>query len=196
MGAPAKMNFKIYQGSTFEEILRLESAKKVYKLITGITQAAPVVITSVGHAIPNNWRVKITNVVGMKEINNSDDYVVSTLKTVDTIEINSINSLGYTAYTSGGVLEYNEPVDLTGYTARMQIREKLDSTTFIKELTTENGGIIIDNTAKTITLYISAADTALLTILSSVYSLELIDALGKVSQIISGNISLIKEVTR
>ena len=35
-------------------------------------------------------------------------------------------------------------IDLSGYTARMQVREDFDSTEFIVELTTENGGIVIE----------------------------------------------------
>ena len=52
MATPAKINFKVYQGSTFLEVLRWESALKAYRNITNITKSAPVVITSAAHAIP------------------------------------------------------------------------------------------------------------------------------------------------
>lgn len=196
MAAPAKINFKCYQGSTFSEVLRWESSKKIYKAITGITQAAPCVVTSVGHGVPNGWRVKVTNAGGMKEINSSDTYKIATKLDVDTLEFNDINSIGYTAYTSGGVVEYNEPVSLTGFTARMHLREKVDSTTTLKELTTENGGIVINTTDYTITIFISATDTALLTFSSAVYSLEMVSSLGVVTPLANGTITLVKEVTR
>ena len=35
-------------------------------------------------------------------------------------------------------------LDLTGYTARMQIREKIKNSTVVADLTTENGGIIFN----------------------------------------------------
>ena len=197
MTAPVKLNLKVYQGSTFTEILRWESSTKVYKPITGITKTAPVVITATAHGVPVGWRARVTNVAGMKEINcGTDVYYTVTDTTSNTITINSINAVGYSDYTSGGILEYNLPVDLTGYTARMQIRGKLADTVIIKELTTTNGGIVINNSLKTITITISAADTALLDFVSAVYSLELVSSGGEVSQLINGTLSLVKEVTR
>lgn len=191
---PSKLNFKIYQGSTFREVLRWETSTKVYKTITAITKAAPTVITAVSHGVLVGWRIKVSNVVGMKEIN-TDTYLTVTDTTANEITINSLNSLGYTAYTSGGVVEYNQPRDLTAVTARMQIRAKLTDTAVIDELTTANGGIIIDNALKTITIYISATDTAAYTFSSAVYSLELIDGTD-VIPFIYGTITLDKEVTR
>lgn len=197
MTQPVKLNFKIYQGSTFQEVLRWESSTKVYVPITNITKAAPVVITANAHGIPVGWRARVTNVAGMKEINCSEDeYYQITDTTTNSVTINAVNSLAYTTYTSGGVLEYNQPVDLAGYTARMHIREKLESTSIILQLTTENNRILIDNTAKTITLKISAADTAALTVPQAVYNLELVSASGTVTSLIAGNVQLLKEVTR
>lgn len=197
MTQPVKLNFKIYQGSTFQEVLRWESSTKVYVPITAITKSAPVVITAANHSIPIGWRARVTNVAGMKEINCSEDeYYQVTGTTTDTATINAVNSLAYTTYTSGGVLEYNQPVDLAGYTARMHIREKLESTSIILQLTTENNRIILDNVAKTITLKVSATDTAALTVPQAVYNLELVSASGIVTSLIAGNIQLLKEVTR
>ena len=196
MAAPSKVNFKIYQGSTFSEVLRWESSTKVYKPITGITQAAPIVITSVTHGIPTGWRFKVTNVTGMKEINSTETYHVATEVAADSITVNAVNSLGYAAYTSGGVVEYNAPIDLTGYTARMQLREKIDSETVIHELTTENSGISLNTSLYTINLTIPAATTAGFTFSQAVYSLELVSAGGVVTPFCNGTIALVKEVTR
>lgn len=195
MAAPAKVNLTIYQGSTFSEVLRWESSTKVYKPITGITAAAPAVLTVSAHSVPNGWRVKVTNVVGMKEINSSDIYRKATLLTTNSIELNEVNAVGYTAYTSGGILEYNLPIDLAGFTARMQIRAKLESDTVLIDFTTENGKIVINNTDKTITLVLTAAETAAITWLTGVYSLELINGTN-VTTLINGSVSVKKEVTR
>lgn len=192
---PSKINFKLYQGSTFSEVLRWESSKKKYKTITGISNAAPCVVTSTAHGIPEGWRVKITNVAGMTDINSTENYNIATFLTSSTIELNAINSVGYKTYTSGGILEYNEPVDLTGYTARMQLRAKLDDTVVLHSMTTENGGISIDAVNSTITLNITATNTALFTFTSAVYSLELING-TVVIPFANGTITLIKEVTR
>jgi hypothetical protein len=192
---PIKLNLKIYEGSTFTQVLRWESATKVYVPITSITKSAPVVITAVNHGIPVGWRTKVTNVVGMKEINNSETYHTVTNTTTDTVTLNQLNSLAYTAYTSGGVLEYNQPVNLANYTARMQIRPKVSSDILIHTLTTENSGIVLDNTAKTITLSIPDEVTENFSFVSAVYNLELI-RFGEVFNFATGNISLQREVTR
>jgi hypothetical protein len=85
---------------------------------------------------------------------------------------------------------------MTGYTARMQLRSKLDSSTIIEELNTENGKIVIDNVNKTIKLIISADNTSAYTFSSAVYSLELISSGGQVTPFANGIITLVKEVTR
>lgn len=192
----AKMNLKIYQGSTFQQTLRWESSERVYMPITAITKTAPVTITVPAHNIPQSWRVKFTDIVGTKELNSSTVYHQCTVLDQDTISINAINALGYTAYVSGGVVEYNKPVDLTGMTARMQIRARVDSTTVLHELTTENGGIVLDNTAKTIKLVIPATMTASLAFIQAVYNLEVIDAQNIVTNFASGSVGVVKEVTR
>jgi len=191
---PAKVNFKIYQGSTFREVFRWESALKTYLPITNITKAAPAVITCTGTLPPVGWRAKVTGVVGMKEINN-DEYRIVTETGSGTVVFNSVNASGYTSYTSGGILEYNQPVDLAGYTARLQIRPQTASATTILTLTTENGGITIDNTLKTITVLVTATQTTALNFTSAVYSLELVKNL-EVSTFSVGNVGLVAEVTR
>lgn len=194
MSAPIKLNLKIYQGSTFRQVLRWESSTKVYAPITNITKSAPVVITAPAHGIPLGWRARVTNVGGMKEIN-STEYSTVTAITADTVTFNQINSLAYSTYTTGGVLEYNTPVDLANYTARMQVREKLTSDTIIHSLTTENGGIVFDNVLKTITLFIPDSITAQFDFGSAVYGLEFIHN-GEVIPFATGNITLQREVTR
>lgn len=194
MTTPAKVNFKLYQGSTFSEVLRWESGTKVYVPITQITKTAPMVVTAASHGAPTGWRTKITGATGMKEVNTTD-YITCTDTTENTLTFNSINALNYNTYISGGVLEYNQPVDLAGFTARMQLRVKLDDITPITELTSSNGGIVIDNTLKTISIYISAIDTAAFSFNTALYSLELVNGLI-VTPFAAGSISLIKEVTR
>lgn len=196
MSAPARINFTAYQGSTLREVLRWEGSKKAYTLITAISNTAPVVITAPGHGVPLEWRIKLTNIGGMVELNSTEAYHQVTGITEDTITINSINSVSYRAYTTGGVVEFNTPISLTGYTARMQIRERLTSPTIIYELTTENGGITFNSTNNTIELNIPAEITTEFNFISSVYSLEVESSTGTVTTIASGNLNLVKEVTR
>ena len=194
MAGPTKLNLKIYQGSTFRETVRWESATKVYSPITMISKSAPMIVTATNHTVPSGWRTKINGAQGMKEVNTTE-YIIASEVTATTVTFNSINSLGYNTYTGGGVLEYNQPVDLAGYTARMQIREKLTSTTTLENLTTVNGKVLINNTNKTISLILSAATTEAYTWKSGVYSLEL-EKDGIVVPLIYGNVTLEREVTR
>jgi len=196
---PAKINYKIYQGSTFTETLRWESETKAYMPISAITQAAPCVITTTSaHTVPINWRIRIAGALGMKDINTvaDDAYYLVTSKTSNTLTLNQVNSAAYAAYTGGGILSWNMPVPLTGYTAQMQIRETLESTTVIAELTTANGRIVIDPVNSVISINLTAALTATFNFDSAVYSMELTDAQSNVFQFLNGSLSLIKEVTR
>lgn len=194
MATPVKKNFKVYQGSTFNEILRWESSTKVYKNITTITKAAPMVVTAVAHGLVAGWRCTVSNAGGMKEVN-SLGYIQATAVTTDTITFNAINAAGFTAYTSGGILEYNQPESLASYTARMQIRAKVSSTDVLLELTTLNGRIVIDDATKIITINIPATTTETFTFKSAVYSLELISG-ATVLPLIYGSLTLDTEITR
>ena len=189
-----KLNFKIQKGSTFNEVLRWESDTKVYTPIVNIAKAAPMVVTANAHNIPVGWRVKISNATGMKEVN-SPEYLTVTATTLNTLVFNSVNAISYTPYVSNGILEYNKPASLEGYTACMQIREKVTSDDVIIELTNENGGIIIDSNNMTITINISAAETSGFTFKTAVYSLDLIKG-NVVVPFIHGSITLDTKVTR
>ena len=196
---PAKISYKIYQGSTFTETLRWESETKAYMPISAITQAAPCVITtSSAHTVPINWRVRVTGVNGMKDINTvaEDTYYLVTGKTTNTVTLNQVNSAAYATYTSGGILSWNMPVPITGYTAQMQIRETLESETVIAELSTANNRIIIDPVNYTISMKLSSAITAGFNFDSAVYSMDLTDAQGVVFQFLNGSITLVKEIVR
>ena len=196
MTTPARINFTIYQGATFNEELRWESSYKTYVPITDITKSAPIVVTAPAHGVPLNWRVKFTNILGMTDLNSTEDYHQVSSLTTNTITINDINSLGFKSYTSGGILEYNTPIDMTGYTGRMQIRETIDSTDIIQELSTSNNQIVINNTNKTITLNIPAATTSGFNFTTAVYGLNLTSAGGQVIPFCTGILSLTREAIR
>lgn len=76
------------------------------KVITGITQASPGVITSNGHGFSNGDHVVVASVSGMTELNNRE-YVVAnitanTFTLTDNITSVAVNTTSYTAYSSGG----------------------------------------------------------------------------------------------
>lgn len=87
-------------------------------------------------------------------------------------------------------------VNITGYTARLHVRQSIEDVATLLTLTTENGGIVVDGPAGKITLTMTAAATAALTFTSGVYDLELIAAGGVVSRLLMGKVKVDREVTR
>jgi hypothetical protein len=101
--------------------------------------------------------------------------------------------------TYSQVITYKEAgvaVNLTGYTARMQVRSTLESATTVVELTTANGRIALGGTAGTITLTIASTDTAALTSGRGVYDLELVSGSGIVTRLLQGVATISRNVTR
>lgn len=202
----ATQDIEILQGKTFSRVVRWETLPLVYKPITAITQAGPVAITAVGHGMPDGWRAAVVSAGGMRQINASHwplidtDFHQATVSSSSVVTFNDTNSGSYTAYTSSGSLVYYTPVDLASFTARMMIRDTVDATTTLVSLVSgvaaPLSGITLDNTLKTITLFISATDTAALTFLTGVYDLELVSPTGVVTQLLSGNVTVTDEVTR
>lgn len=88
------------------------------------------------------------------------------------------------------------PVDLTTYTARMQVREKYTSPSAIVNLTTENGGITLGGDEGTIDIEISALTTSGIIAKEYVYDLELVTSSSVVTRLIEGKFIVTPEVTR
>jgi hypothetical protein len=87
-------------------------------------------------------------------------------------------------------------INLTGYSARMQVRETYSSTSTIVSLT-NGSGITLGGAAGTIAIAISATTTAALTApFSGVYDLELVSAGGVVTRLLQGAATVSPEVTR
>lgn len=87
-------------------------------------------------------------------------------------------------------------VNLDGYSARMQVRATAEAASPLIELTTQNGRITLGGSAGTITLTISATDTAALTAGRAVYDLELVAANGTVKNLIGGVVTIPRNITR
>ena len=85
-------------------------------------------------------------------------------------------------------------INLTGYTARLQFRDRT-KTILIAELTTANGGITLGGAAGTITLAMTAAATTAITHSAGVYDLEMIAGSGAVTRLIEGGVQFTSEVT-
>jgi len=89
-----------------------------------------------------------------------------------------------------------DPVDVTGYIARMQVRPTIASATVTISLTTENDRITLGGVNGEISLLIEDEDTADLVPGSYKYDLELESAGGTVTRLLKGNFKVDPEVTR
>jgi hypothetical protein len=88
----------------------------------------------------------------------------------------------------------NTPVDLSTYTARMQVRRNFDAPDTIVDLT-EGDGIELGASGQ-IDIYIDANETTGLPRGSFVYDLELESNSGEVTRLLQGGFVVSPEVTR
>lgn len=107
----------------------------------------------------------------------------------------------YLRYMPGG-----EPADFTGFSARMQIRPELESTTVTAELTTANGGIAFLTAAQMLAekgidesgwmrFSLTASQTTSISARSYVYDAEVFSG-AYVKRVVEGPIEFRREVTR
>ena len=196
------MDISIKQGSTFSLTLKYGQPQFAVKAITGVTKSGQAVVTATGHGLTVDWPVWVVGVAGMDQLNHTSDELRDACAAYYAyyVDANSlrldVDTTRFNAYTSGGEVLYHPPVNLTGFTARMQIRETVESTTVLHSLTTENGGITLGGAAGTIALTISATDTAAFTFDTAVYDLEVVSGGGVVTEIASGAVLMNNEVTR
>ena len=109
--------------------------------------------------------------------------------------------------TFRAVMRFNDNngniIDLTGYTARIEIRDTLPTETSVTNddnvifvLTTQNGGISIDPLLGKVSLFISKENTASFAVASYFWELELISSNGETPYIMAPSaFSVLGEVT-
>jgi len=200
--AAQSLDLVIEQGKTLSRVIRWESSVRAWKAITAIGNVAPMLVTAVGHGMPDGWRAAITDVVGMIDANAGhnppwdSELKPATYVGVDQVSFDDVSAAGFDAYVSGGYLFYYVPVSLATMTARMNIKDQIGGTELVSLTTQAGSGFVVDDTNKTITLTITAADTEAFTWTEGVYDLEMVDSSDdSVVAIFSGSITVTDEVT-
>jgi hypothetical protein len=89
-----------------------------------------------------------------------------------------------------------DPINLTGYTARMQVRRRSGDQGVVLELTTENDRITLGDAAGTIDLDVDADVMAAVEANLHRYDLELESPGGQVTRLLQGSFNVDPEVTR
>jgi hypothetical protein len=86
--------------------------------------------------------------------------------------------------------------DLTGYTARMQIRPSKESAQVLADYSTANGAITINPATGRVTVVAASAVTDAYTWVAGVYDMEIVTSGGEATRILEGRVSLSRQVTR
>ena len=86
-------------------------------------------------------------------------------------------------------------VNLIGFTGAMSLKQNPTATDTVISLTTSNGRMSIDGSAGTVTLSISATDTANLTPDDGVFDLEITSGAAVVTRLIEGTYSIRRNIT-
>jgi hypothetical protein len=86
-------------------------------------------------------------------------------------------------------------INLTGYTAAMQIRTSYEAASTVLSLTSSSG-IVITAATGLLTINITSNQTAALNPSTYVYDLEITSSAGVVTRLIQGSVMVSAEVTR
>ena len=89
----------------------------------------------------------------------------------------------------------NSYVNVTGYTARMDVKIAPTSLSTIVELSSSNGRITVGNTDGVFTLSLSSAETAVLPVGNYIYDLEVTSPGGDVYTLLSGGFTVNPQVS-
>lgn len=199
----------IIKGKTYRQYFQWQQKPIVRKPITGISlvTGAPVLAVA-AHGMPNNWKCLVMGVEGMVQINapknpRKSDYREGLAVDSGHVELNEVNPYDergrlWPAWTAGGFLQYMTPASLTGFAARMSLKDKIGGTELFRFDTAgvpANGVITLDDVAKTILLSATDAQTAALEARRYVYDLEMVSDTGIVTAISTGIVTVSTEVT-
>jgi len=143
------------------------------------------------------WSAYNTGTVNIVEYPSSSTIQLQTTPTTNTIDAypsqtNTLNMYIVNGSTFSKIITWNsagEPVNLTGYTAEMLIKNSLSSDSAIFTLSTSNERIALGGEAGTIALNISSEDTSTITVGTYVYTLTLTSG-STVKRLLEGTMSV------
>lgn len=191
-----EIDLPVVQGATFRRTLHWYGGGLFTAPIEDVIEGCPTVIQVSNHGLPSTSTtpVILQDIKGTTSLNTKRKTVAATYLTADTFSV--LTPTVGEVYVSGtGVFTYYTPTNLTGYTARMQIKTTKGTDIKLHELTTENGGITLSAADGGIALFISDADTMGFTFDNAVYDLELISATLDVTRVAQGKLTLDINVT-
>jgi len=196
---PKIHDIEIKQGAQYQDAFHWYGGGKVCASIENVIVGCPTQITITGHTLPSVSKtpIRIRNVRGARDLNTGEqdcDMVEATWIDANTFSVD-IDTGNQTYKAGSGSIEWFKPKVVTGYTARMQIREKLTDTVALVSLVSP-ADIVINVADAKITFTIDTTATTALDFIQGVYDLELVDPSGAATRLLQGKVTLNKEVTR
>lgn len=182
----ATIRLEIQQGADFSRVLTYASGAVEIADVTNTTN--PTVTTREPHGLSVGSRALLYGVAGASAINGTLQ-----VATVPTPLSFTVTAPAPGAYLASG--KVGKIVDLTGYTARMQIRDYATGA-LLMELTTEDGRLALGGVLGTIEIRLTAEETTALSWTYGQYDLELVSAGGLVRRPFAGDVFVSREVTR
>lgn len=176
-----KRNFTAERGSTFDHTLTWNALVQVSENFTGDGTTKILTLDHEPAEVADNEFLCRVHING-REI------------TAFTVQGDKVY-LGSTPSTGAAILveySYSDPVVLTGYTARMQVRESAGSAV-LADLTTENGSITLTSPGE-IRLLVEESITKTWEPGTYLYDLEL-DQSGYVTRLIEGKFKIVANIT-
>jgi hypothetical protein len=155
--------------------------------ITNVTGSGTTVTYTAANSFSAGQIVSIDQV--MPYIYNLQNVTIATASATQFTVTNGATG----TYISGGLA--TAPLDITGYTAKMQMRSYPDSATAVLTLTTENGGIAITGATGNIALHATAAQTGAINQGPYDYDVEIYQS-SSVIRVVQGQIDVSAQVTR
>ncbi len=87
-------------------------------------------------------------------------------------------------------------VNVTGYSANMQVRQATTSSSVIVELSSDNGRIVVGGIDGTFTMTLTSAETDVIPVGSYIYDFDITSPTGDVYTLLSGGFTVNPQVTR
>lgn len=182
-------------GATQRQQFRYGQPTQAAVLVVDIANASPAVVTTLEpHGLPAGtpWPVQIVS----ERCQTVDArHRPATVLSSTTLSL-PLSTLLAPAFRGPAELRYFPPVDLTDYTARMQVRESSESSVVLLELTTENGGLDVEPHGSVTLLLTEAQTTAAVAWGAAVYDIELVSPSGDVTRLCKGPVTVDPNTTR
>lgn len=188
----------IEQGVNFDHTFQWLNGGMFMAPIELIQEGYPTVITVTGHGLNATTAhpVILSGIEGIPKLNSEDTGLILATRLTDNTFSVPLSSVGKQWVPGTGELTYHLPTDITGgWTARAVIRRNWYSTTVIHEMTTANGGIILDEPSASIQLVIPKATTAGFAFRNAWYDVDMMNPSGEEFRVFKGPISLEREVS-